>query len=219
MIDVIIRDLRKILQRAEDKLALLLPCLVQQLSLTGDWATVSIYTSGVSVAHHTEALKDVLGEVFLVDGDRPVSAIPCDTRTEHYRYAPKMRHLETVRKALSDIVGQLLVVAQSRDIVRTECRSGETGLILKHGEVVARSERAYSTSRGVTVNGAKSVLPTSPGTVEALLGLHHKGGSGLVVGFEAGAHLDVDIVPDVSVEARRLHVQHEYSATMLASDC
>ena len=68
------------------------------------------------------------------------------------------------------------------------------------------------------VDGAGPVLGALSKTVETLLEFHHERSSRLVLCLVAGSHLDVDLLLDVSVEKRYLHVQHEHLVVELGRD-
>ena len=72
--------------------------------------------------------------------------------------------------------------------------------------------------REMIVHGAESVLGALSKTVETLLEFHHEQNSRLVVCLEAGNHLDVDLILDVSVEERCLDVQYEHLVVDLGRD-
>ena len=148
----------------------------------------------------------------------PFSRFPGDVHAEHLRQVPEVRHFETVHQLLLQLAEELLVVANHNNVIHIECQDDSSDLVFEHVDARIRLGRAEADVREMTVYGAEPVLGALSKTVETLLEFHHERNSRLAVCLVARSHLDVDLLLDVSVEERCLHVQHEHLIVELGRD-
>ena len=83
---------------------------------------------GITVLH-AKALDDVLRVLFLVDDDRSFFAITGYVDTEHPRHVAHVFHLETIHKLYLELVQQLLVRAQWKNLIHVQRKNDKASVI------------------------------------------------------------------------------------------
>ena len=111
---------------------------------------------------------------------------------------------------LLQLAEELLVVAKQKNVIHIECQDASADLVFEHVDVLIRLELAEADVREMIVHGTEPVLGALLKAVETLLEFHHERNCRLVVCLVVGSHLDIDLMFDVSIEERLLHVQHEH---------